>query len=94
MYPYVLFISHCCAGNKLFQSRFITLLVPEATVFEAMQWTLLNSAIALVGYYVAAFTIDKPWMGRWRMQCTRRFRVDCMIQSPAMERIVLWLCVQ
>ena len=42
------------------------------TVLETLEWTLLNSVIALVGYYVAAFTIDKPWMGRWRMQgsCT------------------------
>lgn len=34
-----------------------------------LEWTLLNSAVALCGYYFAAFTIDKPWMGRMRMQC-------------------------
>lgn len=33
-----------------------------------LEWTLLNSTVALVGYYFAAFTIDRPWMGRTRMQ--------------------------
>jgi hypothetical protein len=31
-------------------------------------YTLINSTVALVGYYAAAFTVDKPWMGRRRMQ--------------------------
>lgn len=35
---------------------------------QVLEWTLLNSAVALVGYYFAAFTIDRPWMGRTRMQ--------------------------
>ncbi len=42
---------------------------PKAGLIEVLEWTLLNSAVALVGYYFAAFTIDKPWMGRMRMQC-------------------------
>ena len=33
-----------------------------------LQWTLLNSFVALMGYYFAAFTIDLKWMGRFRMQ--------------------------
>ena len=41
---------------------------PKATLIQVLEWTLLNSAVALVGYYFAAFTIDKTWMGRKRMQ--------------------------
>jgi MFS family permease len=37
-------------------------------LIEVLQWTTLNSAVALVGYYFAAFTIDRAWMGRKRMQ--------------------------
>ena len=33
-----------------------------------LEWTLLNSFIAYMGYILAAFTIDKPWMGRMRLQ--------------------------
>jgi len=55
-------------GNRLFQSQFIRLLYPGATLFVRMQWTLLNSAVALMGYYAAALVIDKPWYGRRRMQ--------------------------
>lgn len=56
-------------GNKLFQSTFIGIINPGASVKKVLEWTLLNSSVALVGYYFAAFTIDKPWMGRRRMQC-------------------------
>eukprot|EP00898_Chlorokybus_atmophyticus_P004917 jgi/Chlat1/5426/Chrsp35S05231 len=55
-------------GNKLFQSTFIKIINPGAGVREVALWTLLNSGVALVGYYFAAFTIDKTWMGRRRMQ--------------------------
>ncbi|KAG2495268.1 hypothetical protein HYH03_006541 [Edaphochlamys debaryana] len=55
-------------GNKLFQSTFIKIINPTASVIQVLEWTLLNSAVALVGYYFAAFTIDRPWMGRMRMQ--------------------------
>lgn len=55
-------------GNKLFQSTFIGIIVPNASVKTSLEWTLLNSTVALVGYYFAAFTVDKRWMGRSRMQ--------------------------
>lgn len=42
-----------------------------------MQWTVLNSAISLMGYWVAAYCVDKKWYGRRRMQV--RF-------SPGRER--------
>ncbi|GAB4816605.1 hypothetical protein N2152v2_003651 [Parachlorella kessleri] len=56
-------------GNKLSQSKFISVISgPDATQYTKMQWTLLNSGVALVGYYFAAFTIDRSWWGRRRMQ--------------------------
>ncbi|KXZ53070.1 hypothetical protein GPECTOR_8g63 [Gonium pectorale] len=70
-------------GNKLFQGTFIKaidtigrprpggwaqIINPSAGLIQVLEWTLLNSSVALVGYYFAAFTIDKPWMGRRRMQ--------------------------
>ena len=55
-------------GNKLFQGTFIKVINPTATLFEVLLWTALNSGVALIGYYFAAFTIDKSWMGRKRMQ--------------------------
>jgi hypothetical protein len=63
------------SGNKLFQGRFITTIYGQRTLLETLEWTLLNSFIALLGYYAAALTIDKPWMGRWRMQGTFCVRV-------------------
>lgn len=39
---------------------------------RALTWALpclpLSFSTALIGYYFAAFTIDRPWMGRMRMQ--------------------------
>ena len=55
-------------GNKLFQSDFIGIIQPGTSLIGLLQFNLLNSSVALVGYYVAAFTIDKPWMGRRKMQ--------------------------
>ncbi|KAL6777660.1 PTA1A [Auxenochlorella protothecoides x Auxenochlorella symbiontica] len=55
-------------GNKLFQSTFIEVIHPGAGLLAVLEWTLLNSGVALVGLYCAAFTIDKTWMGRKRMQ--------------------------
>ncbi len=44
------------------------LFVLQATFFVAQQWTVLNSFIALLGYYAAAMLVDKVWYGRKRMQ--------------------------
>lgn len=55
-------------GNKLFQSTFIAEISPGASLFVRYQWTLLNSAVSLAGYFVAAYFIDKPYYGRKRMQ--------------------------
>ncbi|KAJ9505419.1 hypothetical protein QJQ45_027488 [Haematococcus lacustris] len=55
-------------GNKLQQGLFISLLYPTATPFVKQQWTVLNGFIALLGYYAAAWIIDRKWYGRVRMQ--------------------------
>ena len=36
------------AGNKLFQSTFIRILAPNASILLTLEWTLLNSAVSLV----------------------------------------------
>lgn len=56
-------------GNKLFQSRFIAIMSgPDAPLFTTISWTLLNSAIGLVGYFTSAFMIDRRWYGRFWIQ--------------------------
>lgn len=54
-------------GNKLFQSTFIEVISPGASLFVRYQWTLLNGGVSLCGYFTAAFLIDKPYYGRKRM---------------------------
>ncbi|KAK9807684.1 hypothetical protein WJX72_006095 [[Myrmecia] bisecta] len=55
-------------GNKLFQSEFIGIIHPGTSLTGVLEYNFLNSSVALFGYYFAAFTIDKAWMGRRRMQ--------------------------
>ncbi len=55
-------------GNKLFQSEFINVIHPGSNLIGLLEYNLLNSSVALFGYYFAAFTIDRLWMGRRRMQ--------------------------
>lgn len=41
---------HCSLqGNKLFQSTFIKIINPTATLIQVLEWTLLNSAVRLGG---------------------------------------------
>jgi hypothetical protein len=40
----------------------------QATPYKQQQWNVLNSFIALLGYYAAAALCDKPWYGRVRCQ--------------------------
>ena len=51
--------SYLLAGNKLFQGTFIKIINPKASLLEVLLWTALNSGVALIGYYFAAFTIDR-----------------------------------
>ena len=54
-------------------------------------WTVLNSFVALCGYYVAAFTIDKPWMGRTRMQAMGFMWIGFLFLMCKCSEIVLYL---
>jgi len=56
-------------GNKLFQSAFILALMgDETTLFEISGAAALNALIALLGYYAAAHLVDRPFIGRRRLQ--------------------------
>jgi MFS family permease len=69
-------------GNKLFQGTIIASIVGgnknSVTLLLNFEYTLLNSFVALIGYYFAAFTIDKKWMGRVRMQ-NMGFMIDAIL---------------
>lgn len=54
----LLFILFCCS----------VLIGPDASVMTSWLWNLLNVGVALVGYHLAAFTIDWKIWGRKRMQ--------------------------
>ena len=61
-------------GNKLFQGTFIKEVVGgDVTPFQLLVYVLINSTVALLGYYAAAYTIDK--MGRRNMQCFGFFMI-------------------
>jgi hypothetical protein len=47
-------------GNKVFQSAFVNILSPGASLLTTLLWTLLNSGCALVGYWLTAAVIDHP----------------------------------
>lgn len=69
----------CCAdGNKLFQSEFINVIHPGSNLLGLLEYNLLNSSVALFGYYFAAFTIDRVWMGRRRMQVSEAVTAPCI----------------
>jgi len=55
-------------GNKVFQSEFIKILSPTAGITTTLAWTLLNSGVALVGYYFSAALVDNIYWGRVRLQ--------------------------
>lgn len=56
-------------GNKLFSGPiFSALLGPGTHLLDTNLYILLNNSVALVGYWFAAYTIDKAWMGRVRLQ--------------------------
>ncbi len=55
-------------GNKIFQTKFISLFVQGNDIVEILIYTLINAGIAYLGYLAAAVTVDRHWMGRCRMQ--------------------------
>ena len=64
-------------GNKLFQGKFITIIEGgrHPTIYSVMKYSVVNCTVALVGYWCAAVVIDRPWMGRLRLQILGFFMV-------------------
>ena len=67
----------------MFQSSFIAILSPNATILVNLLWTLLNSGIALIGYWLAACVIDNVRVGRLRLQLLGFFMVSRVCQAAA-----------
>ena len=66
-------------GNKVFQNDFIAILIPGSPALSvSWLYSLLNTFIALAGYYCAFLTIDNKHWGRVRMQSTG-FLIDFAI---------------
>ncbi|KNC80244.1 hypothetical protein SARC_07397 [Sphaeroforma arctica JP610] len=55
-------------GNKLFSGPIFAQLVPDGSLITVNLYICLNNFVALIGYYVAASLIDRPWCGRRRLQ--------------------------
>jgi len=56
-------------GNKLFQSQFISVILPkETSIMPGWLFNLLNVGVSLLGYYLASFLIDNKLYGRKWMQ--------------------------
>lgn len=70
-------------GNKVFQSTFIAILSPGASIFVTLLWTLLNSGVALIGYYLAATVVDNRYVGRLRLQLLGFFMVAVLFFTSA-----------
>lgn len=55
-------------GNKLFQSKFIDVLSPEAVaagnIMTGWKYNMANTTVSLIGYYFASFFIDNKSVGR------------------------------
>jgi hypothetical protein len=56
-------------GNKLFSNRFFIALTGEDASLTALtNVALLNSSVALLGYFGAAVLVDRPELGRLKLQ--------------------------
>ena len=62
-------------GNKLFQSSFLLAISGQGTDSEEpvslvafSMAASLNAGVALLGYFGAAFLVDRPWIGRRQLQ--------------------------
>lgn len=56
-------------GNKLFQSEFISVILPnETSIMPSWLYNLLNCGVELCGYYLASFLVDSKLYGRKWMQ--------------------------
>lgn len=55
-------------GSKIFSGVFISIIKPGATLMVTWEYNLLNCAVSLVGYYLAASLVDHKFYGRKTMQ--------------------------
>lgn len=55
-------------GLKLFSGPIFDAINPSGNLLEQNAWLLVNNICALAGYYAAAAVIDKPIIGRKRLQ--------------------------
>ncbi|KIX01435.1 uncharacterized protein Z518_09161 [Rhinocladiella mackenziei CBS 650.93] len=56
-------------GNKLFQSEFIKVIMPDSnSIMPGWLYNLINVGVSLCGYYLASFLIDNKLYGRKHMQ--------------------------
>ncbi|KIW83899.1 hypothetical protein Z517_03145 [Fonsecaea pedrosoi CBS 271.37] len=56
-------------GNKLFQSEFISVIMPETkSIMPGWLYNLINVGVSLCGYYLASFLVDNKLYGRKHMQ--------------------------
>ncbi|RMZ79454.1 hypothetical protein DV738_g3400, partial [Chaetothyriales sp. CBS 135597] len=63
-------------GNKLFQSEFISVILPgNKSILPGWLYNLINIGVSLCGYYLASFLIDNKLYGRKNMM-TLGFLMD------------------
>lgn len=66
-------------GNKLFQSEFIAVILPDnSSIMPGWLYNLINVGVSLCGYYLASFLIDNKLYGRKHMQ-TLGFLMDFIL---------------
>ncbi|GAA5907779.1 hypothetical protein JCM6882_004554, partial [Rhodosporidiobolus microsporus] len=69
-------------GSKVFASTFIGVVHPGASLVVTWEYNLLNSAVSLVGYYLAFLLIDHKLYGRrWMTQIGFLFIFLCFLFS-------------
>jgi len=84
-------------GLKLFSGPIFNDINPLGDLMLLNGLLLLNSFIALLGYYAAAYLIDRLWIGRVRLQmcsyliCAVLFLVTALIFDSALPGVILLL---
>ncbi|KAH0566252.1 hypothetical protein GP486_000350 [Trichoglossum hirsutum] len=71
-------------GNKLFQSKFISVINSEKdSVMQGWHYNLINVSVSMVGYYLASFLIDNKLYGRRKMQTVGFMLTFILFAIPA-----------
>eukprot|EP00986_Skeletonema_menzelii_P012868 scaffold7268_cov159-Skeletonema_menzelii.AAC.1 len=84
-------------GLKLFSGPIFNAINPKGDLVTNNGYLLINNICALVGYYAAAYVIDKPSIGRKRLQvasfiiCAVLFFVTGAIFNTASPQLLLFL---